>query len=266
MASLRIMLHHVESGTGRPIVLLHAFPMDSSLWAAARQALAPAGHRVITPDLPGFGGSALAPQPPSLDVMADAVVELLDHLGIERVVVGGLSMGGYVTMALLRRYPQRLSAIVLADTKAGADTAEAAANRESVAAAVEAAGTASGIADGMLPNLLGATTRESRPDVVAKVRRWIGAQPAAGVAWAQRAMAARPDSLPDIAAFGGPVLVLYGAEDVISPAPDAAAMADAARAGGSATTVVEIPAAGHLTAIEDPDAVNHALLGWLSTL
>lgn len=260
------MLHHVESGSGSPVVLLHAFPMDSSLWAAQRQSLAQAGHRVITPDLPGFGGSALAPEPPSLDVMADAVVGLLDELGIERAVVGGLSMGGYVTMALLRRHPQRLAAIALADTKAGADTPDAAANREAVASAVEAAGTAAGIADAMLANLLGATTRESRPVVVATVRRWIGAQPAAGVAWAQRAMAARPDSLSDIAGFGGPVLVLYGAEDTISPASDAAAMADAARSGGSATTVVEIPAAGHLTAVEDPDAVAHALSGWLTTL
>ena len=260
------MLHHVESGSGHPVVLLHAFPMDSALWAAQRQALGQAGHRVITPDLPGFGGSAPAQDAPSVDVMADAVVELLDHLGIEQAVVGGLSMGGYVTMALLRRHPDRLSAIVLADTKAGADTPEAAANRETVAAAVEAAGTAAGIADGMLPNLLGATTRDSRPDVVATVRRWIGAQPAAGVAWAQRAMAARPDSLADIAAFGRPVLVLYGAQDTISPAADAVAMAEAARSGGSATTVVEIPAAGHLTAVEDPDAVTHALLGWLATL
>jgi pimeloyl-ACP methyl ester carboxylesterase len=260
------MLHHVENGTGPAVVLLHAFPMDSSLWAAQRQSLAQAGYRVITPDLPGFGGSSPADEPPSLDVMADAVVELLDHLGIERAVVGGLSMGGYVAMALLRLHPDRLSAIILADTKAGADAPEAAANRETVAAAVEAAGSAAGIADGMLPNLLGATTRESRPDVVTTVRRWIGAQPAAGVAWAQRAMAARPDSLADIAAFGGPVLVLYGAQDTISPAADAAAMADAARSGGSATTVVEIPAAGHLTAVEDPDAVTHALSGWLATL
>jgi pimeloyl-ACP methyl ester carboxylesterase len=260
------MLHHVENGSGPAVVLLHAFPMDNSLWAAQRAALAGAGHRVITPDLPGFGGSALAATAPSLDAMADSVVALLDHLGIEQAVVGGLSMGGYVTMALLRRHPDRLSAIILADTKAGADSPEAAANRETVAAAVEEAGTAAGIADGMLPNLLGTTTRDSRPAVVATVRRWIGAQPAAGVAWAQRAMAARPDSLVDIGAFGRPVLVLYGAQDTISPAGDAAAMAEAARSGGSATTVVEIPEAGHLSAVEAPDAVTHALLGWLAAL
>jgi pimeloyl-ACP methyl ester carboxylesterase len=260
------MLHHVESGSGHPVVLLHAFPMDNSLWAAQRQALGQAGHRVITPDLPGFGGSALAEDAPSLDVMADAVVELLDHLGIERAVVGGLSMGGYVTMALLRRHPERMSAIILADTKAGADTPEAAANRRAAADAVQEAGTAAGIADAMMPNLLGATTRDSRLEVVATVRRWIGAQPAPGVAWAQRAMAARPDSLADIGDFGRPVLVLHGAQDTISPAADAAAMAEAARSGGSATTVVEIPDAGHLSAVEDPDAVTHALLGWLATL
>lgn len=260
------MLHHVASGSGPAIVLLHAFPMDNSLWAAQRAALAGTGHRVITPDLPGFGGSALAATLPSLDAMADSVVALLDHLGIEQAVVGGLSMGGYVTMALLRRHPDRLSAIVLADTKASADAPEAAANRESVAAAVESAGTAAGIADAMLPNLLGVTTRDSRPEVVATVRRWIGAQPASGVAWAQRAMAARPDSLVDIASFGRPVLVLYGAQDTISPAADAAAMAEAARSGGSATTVVEIPAVGHLSAVEDPEAVTHALLGWLASL
>jgi pimeloyl-ACP methyl ester carboxylesterase len=117
----------------------------------------------------------------------------------------------------------------------------------------------------MLPNLLGATTRASRPEVVAAVTRWIGAQPAGGVAWAQRAMAGRPDSLADIEAFGGPVLVLYGEEDTISPATDAQAMAAAARVGGSETAVIEIPRAGHLTAVEDPDAVTRALLGWLES-
>ena len=119
------------------------------------------------------------------------------------------------------------------------------------------------ILDAMLPNLLGATTREKRPEVTAMVRRWIRAQRAPGVAWAQRAMAARPDSVADITAFGRPVLILHGDEDVISPASDAAVMADAARAGGSATTAVEVSGAGHLTAVEDPDQVSRALLVWL---
>jgi pimeloyl-ACP methyl ester carboxylesterase len=132
-----------------------------------------------------------------------------------------------------------------------------------MAAEVEAAGSTVGIADAMLGNLLGPTTRETRPEVVATVRRWIGAQPPEGVAWAQRAMATRPDSLSDITGFGGPVLVLYGEQDAIAPAADAELMAAAARSGGSATSVVEIASAGHLTAVEDPEAVTRALLGWL---
>lgn len=257
------MLHHIETGTGPAVVLLHAFPVDSALWAAQRRPLASAGLRVITPDLPGFGGSGLPDAEPSLDVMADEVAGLLDALGIERAIVGGLSMGGYVVMAMLRRHADRLAGIVLADTKGGADGAEAIATRLGMAERVQAAGRASVIADGMLPNLLGETTRAERPDVVTAVRRWIGAQRAPAVAWAQRAMAARPDSLPDIAAFGGPVLVVYGEEDTISPAAEATAMAEAARSGGSATEVVEIPASGHLTAVENPEAVTRALSSWL---
>jgi pimeloyl-ACP methyl ester carboxylesterase len=260
------MLHFVDSGQGEPVVLLHAFPVDSALWAAQRRPLAQAGFRIITPDLPGFGGSALAEGEPSLDVMADAVAGLLDHLGIERAVVGGLSMGGYVTMAMLRRHPDRLRALVLADTKASADTPDAAANRERVAIAVLAAGSNEELAATMLPNLLGATTHAQRPEVVAAVRRWITAQRPAAVAWAQRAMAVRPASFADLAGFAGPVLVLHGTEDTISPAADAAAMVAAAEQGGAATTLIEVPAAGHLTAVETPDEVTRALLDWLARL
>lgn len=257
------VLHFVETGTGAAVVLLHAFPMDSTLWAGQRKALASHGYRVITPDLPGFGGSPLSGEAPSVDVMADEVAGLLDHLGVPTAVVGGLSMGGYVTMAMLRRHADRLSGIVLADTKPGADAAEAVAARLAMAESVEVGGSTAAVADGMLPNLLGRTTHESRPQVVATVRRWIAAQPTAGVAWAQRAMAARPDSIADIRAFGGPVLILRGSQDVISSAAEAAAMAEAARAGGSSTTLAEIDRTGHLSAVEDPEAVTRALLSWL---
>lgn len=260
------MLHHIESGTGPAVILLHAFPMDSSLWVAQRRALAAAGYRVVTVDLPGFGGSAAAQAPASLDVMADEVAAVMDHLGLAEAVVGGLSMGGYVVMAMLRRHPDRLRGVVLADTKASADPPEAAANRLRVASDVEAAGSTVELAEAMLPNLLGATTRRDRPDIVDTVRRWIGAQPAGAVAWAQRAMAARPDSTGDLAAFGGPVLVIVGEQDAISPMADAQAMAASARAGGSRVSVMEIPGAGHLSAVEAPDAVSHALLAWLPSV
>lgn len=257
------MLHFAESGTGSPVVLLHAFPMDSTLWASQRHALADTGHRVVTPDLPGFGGSSLSEAEPSLDVVADEVAALLDALGIERAVVGGLSMGGYVAMAMLRRHPERVSGLILADTKASADFPEAAANRLAMAQSVTESGT-SGLPDKMLGGLLGPTTHAQRPEAVATVRRWILAQPAAAVAWAQRAMAGRPDSHADLAGFGGPVLVLYGAEDSITPPAEAQSIARAAESGGSAVTVREIPGVGHLSAVEDPEAVTAALLEWLA--
>ena len=259
------MLHNAESGAGSPVVLLHAFPMDSALWRAQRQALATAGYRVLSPDLPGFGGSAVSEAEPSVDVMADEVVALLDARGVESAVVGGLSMGGYVTMALLRRHPERVRGLILADTKASADTSEAARNRLAMAERVEQSGSAE-IAAGLVANLLGATSHAERPAVVQAVLRWIGAQPPAGIAWAQRAMAARPDSLADLAGFGGPALVLYGAEDVVTPAPESQAMADALRTGGSTVTLREIPRVGHLSAVEDPEAVTDALRDWLDSL
>ena len=247
------------------VVLLHAFPMDSVLWREQRRALASAGYRVLTPDLPGFGGSAVSEAEPSVEAMADEVAALLDARGVDRAVVGGLSMGGYVAMAMLRRHPDRIRALVLADTKASADTAEAAQNRLAMASKVEESGSVESAA-GLVANLLGATSHAERPDVVQTVVRWIGAQQPAGIAWAQRAMAARPDSHADLQRFGGPVLVLYGVEDVITPANEAESMAVAARTGGSAVTLREVPRVGHLSAIEDPDAVTGALTDWLGTL
>ena len=258
------MLHHIESGTGPAVILLHAFPVDSTLWVPQRRALAAAGYRVITPDLPGFGGSAVSTEAPSVDVMADEVAAMMDGLGIDDAVVGGLSMGGYVAMAMLRRHPARISRLVLADTKAAADTGEAAANRERIAAEVLASGRTAGLAEDMLANLLGVTTRATRPEVVSMVRRWIGAQPAPAVAWAQRAMAARPDSFTDLSTFTGPVLIVVGAEDTIAPMSDAEAMAQAASVRGGAATITQIADAGHLSAAEDPDAVTGALTDWLA--
>ena len=161
------MLHHAESGTGPAVVLLHAFPMDATLWAPQRGALAERGFRVITPDLPGFGGSPLSERAPDLDVMADEVADLMAGLGVDEAVVGGLSMGGYVAMAMLRRHRARVSALLLADTRAGADSPEAAANREAVAGSVQAAGSTAQLAEMMLPQLLGTTTLRLRPEVVA---------------------------------------------------------------------------------------------------
>ncbi|SDG54699.1 Pimeloyl-ACP methyl ester carboxylesterase [Sinosporangium album] len=241
-----------------PVVLLHAFPLSSVMWLAQREGLS-SGHQVITPDLRGFGGSVLGEEAPSLDVMADDVARLLDDRGIDRAVVGGQSMGGYVTMAFCRRHPDRLLGVVLADTKAGADPAPAARRREELAAAVLARGT-SVLADEVLPGLLGRTTVARRAMVYGRVRALtLSASPKA-VAWAQRAMAGRPDSFDTLRGLAVPALVIVGEEDELTPRGEAEEMAKALPYGSLAV----IERAGHLSALEQPEAFNRALAAFLA--
>jgi pimeloyl-ACP methyl ester carboxylesterase len=254
-------LAYREAGAGRPLVLLHAFPLSSTMWLEQRDGLA-SECRVITPDQRGFGGSPLGEDPPSLDAAADDVAELLDRLDLDQVVLGGLSMGGYVAMALLRRHPERIAALILADTKASADPDAAKANRERIAAAVESDESSTVLVDDVLPALLGTTTATTRPLVSGRVRGLVQAAPAPAVAWAQRAMAGRPDSFETLRAFDRPALVIVGQEDVLSPPADAEAMAAALPHG----RLVVIPQAGHLTAVETPESFNAQVAGFLAEL
>lgn len=252
-----------DSGAGRAapagpaVLLLHAFPCDGGLWAAQRDALADAGHRVLVPDLPGFGGSPRLPGPPSLPDVADALAAALAERGVASAVVAGSSLGGYVAMALLRQHPGLVSGLGLIGTKATADTDEAAARRREVAAQVEARpeSCADLLAAGVLLGLLGPTSRRVRPHLVARVSRWIDTVDPATVAWYQRAMAERPDSLPLLGAASIPAVIAFGHEDALSPEPEQRAMA--AVMPGAA--VVDVPRAGHLLPIEAPAQVTHAL-------
>ncbi|GAA0367760.1 alpha/beta hydrolase [Microbispora corallina] len=253
-------LYSRSAGSGLPVVLLHAFPLSSAMWLAQREALAPV-CRVITPDLRGFGGSRLGDDEPSIDAMADDVAQLLDEEGVERAVVGGQSLGGYVTMALCRRHPGRVGAVILADTKAAADTETAKANRERIAEAVLRDGTGI-LVDENMPAMLGATTRERRGMVVGRVRALIQAAPPAAVAWAQRAMAARPDSFGTLRSLGVPALVVVGDEDGLTPPADAEAMVEAI----PQATLAVIEKAGHLSAIEQPEAFNRVVAEFVKTL
>jgi pimeloyl-ACP methyl ester carboxylesterase len=239
-----------------PVVLLHAFPLDSRMWDGLRPAL---GDRLVTPDLPGFGAAPPAGRD-DLDLAAAAVLATLDRLGVERAVVGGCSMGGYVTMALLRLAPSRVSGLVLIDTKASADTGAARANRFAMADRAEAEGTG-WLVDQMRTALLGATTLARRPAAEVALRGLVADQPPAAVAWAQRAMAARPDSLDVLRAADVPALVLHGAEDALIPGEEAAAMVAAL----PRATFAELPGAGHLAPLEVPDEVAAALVTWLKT-
>jgi pimeloyl-ACP methyl ester carboxylesterase len=253
-------LAYREMGSGRPLVLLHAFPLSSAMWLPQREGLGGL-CRVITPDQRGFGGSPLGEDAPSLDACADDVAALLDKLDLDRVVLGGLSMGGYVAMAFLRRHPDRVSALLLAGTKAGADPEPARAKRERIAVAVVEDGSTV-VADEVLPTLTGPTTAGSRPLVAGRVRALVQAAPAPAVAWAQRAMAARPDSFATLRAFDRPALVVVGDEDELSPLPDAQAMAEALPDARLAV----IEEAGHLTAVETPEAFIAEVAGFLAEL
>jgi pimeloyl-ACP methyl ester carboxylesterase len=254
-----VQLYTRSAGTGIPVVLLHAFPLSSAMWLAQREGLAKV-CRVITPDLRGFGGSRLGEDEPSLDLMADDVARLLDEEGIDRAVVGGLSMGGYVTMAFCRRHPDRVLGVILADTKASQDPPPAQENRERIARAVLSGGSEVLVSE-VLPALIGPTTRERRAMVFGRVKGLVQSAPPGAVAWAQRAMAARPDSFGTLSALKVPVLVIVGEEDELSPPADAEAMAEAVPEG----KVEVIPKAGHLSAVEQPEAFNAAVTEFLTS-
>lgn len=241
------------------LVLLHAFPVWSAMYDDVRDQLGVA-CRLHTPDLPGFGAAALPGAEPSLDHYADAVVGHLDAAGVERAVIGGTSMGGYVAMALLRRHPGRVAGLVLVDTKAGADPEPARANRERIASAVLASGAVDVVLAEVCPLLVGQTTERDRPEVVARVRTWAAAARPEAVAWAQRAMAARPDSFAALGGAAVPALVVVGAEDRLSPVDDARAMAEALPHG----ELVVLAGAGHLTPVEAPGEFAAAVTGFLS--
>lgn len=226
-----------------PLFLLHAFPLDSRMWDGVRDVLDP-----VTPDLRGRD------REPDLGVFADDVLRELDARGLDRVVLGGCSMGGYVAMALLRRDPSRVAGLVFADTRFTADGDEARANRLVMADRVLAEGV-EWVPDVVLGGLLGAAPVDG---VVERVRELILAQDPADVAWAQRAMAARPDSREVLAGVDVPALVLVGAQDTLTPPTAARELADVL----PRASYVELPGAGHLTPVEVPQAFAAAVDDW----
>ncbi|GAA2422570.1 alpha/beta fold hydrolase [Actinomadura vinacea] len=260
-ATMTVQLYARDIGAGTPLVLLHAFPLSSAMWLAQREGLA-GRFRVITPDLRGFGGSVLGDDPPSVDAMADDVARMLNQLGLPRAVVGGLSMGGYVAMALCRRHPDLLLGLVLAGTKAAADTETARATRIRQAERLEGDGDVAALIEEVLPNLVGPTTFRQRALVYGRVRGLVQSAPAAAAAWAQRAMAGRDDSFGALRELRVPALVMVGDEDVIATEGDARAMAEAM----PNAELMVIPRAGHLCAVEQPDLFNQAVAEFATAL
>jgi 3-oxoadipate enol-lactonase len=240
------------------LVLIHGFPLSARMWEP-QLVLAELGWRLIVPHLRGFDDGPAGRSATSMDDNAGDVIDLLDALHIEQAVVAGLSMGGYVTFALLRNAASYFQGLVLADTKAPADTPEGVQARQRMQALVRDKGPEA-VADEMLPKLLGESTRRQQPDVVEKVRAIILANGAETISGALTAMMTRPDSTALLSTIKLATLVVVGEEDTLTPPPLSVEMHKAI----SGSELVRIPDAGHMPNLEQPAAFNAALTAFLT--
>ncbi len=249
----------LEAGGGWPVLLIHAFPLNADMWRPQLERV-PDGWRFIAPDIRGFGPEPGEAGPFTLDDVADDLAALLDHLKLDRLAAGGLSMGGYIVLALFRRVGERFDGLILADTKAEGDSPEGREGRRRMIELARAKGAAA-VAGEMLPKLLSAATREREPAVVASVRAMIESTSVDGIAGALEAMMARPDSTPFLARISCPTLILVGEHDGITPEASARAM----EAHIDRSRVVVLPGVGHLSNLESPDAFSLALSDFLAS-
>jgi pimeloyl-ACP methyl ester carboxylesterase len=255
-------VRYLESGGGRPLVLLHALPLSADMWLPQVHRV-PRGWRFIAPDLRGFRGGGFAFDEPGLDALtmddyAQDVLALMAHLDLDRAAVAGVSMGGYVAFAMLRRAPRRITHLVLSNTRATADSDEARANRDKMIELVRREGPRA-IADAMVEKLLGETSRREQPDLIDAVRGLIVVNGADGLAAAFGALKTRPDSRPLLCQIACPTLVVVGDEDAIIPHDESEAMQR--EIPGSRLAV--IARTGHLSSLEDPTAWNREVAAFL---
>lgn len=251
----------VDQGQGKPIVFVHGFPLSHAMWNAQIPVFA-AKHRVIVPDLRGFGDSVDTEGTVSMEDFADDIAAILDDLKIsEPFVLCGLSMGGYIAIQFIRKYRQRLRGLVLCDTRASADTPEVVENRHKIAKLVIERGTQA-VADAMLPKAFGPKTYAERPEVVEAVRTMMIASDPTGVAAASRGMAVRTDMTKLLPSIDMPTLVLVGADDVLTPVDEMRRMAEAI----PNAQLKVIPDAGHVTPLENPTVFNSLLAQFLEEI
>lgn len=253
-----IQIAYTDTGIGRPIVLIHGYPFNRSLWSEQVAALS-STYRVIAPDLRGFGDSDASPDTATMNLLAQDVAQLMDHLEIPRTAIGGLSMGGYVALAFHKQFPSRVRAFILADTRAQADTEEAKQTRAQQAEKALSEGMA-GIADAMLPKLLTPETVSKRPEVVKHVRDMMLKTKPEGAAAALRGMAERDDQTELLTKIATPTLILVGAEDAITPVVDSEKMHRAI----AKSRLVVLENAGHVSNLERTEQFNDALLEFLN--
>ena len=255
-----VKLAVAERGAGAPLLLVHGFPLDHSMWRGQLDGLADE-FRLIAPDLRGFGASGLGEAAVSMERYADDLAELLDALAIDEPVhFCGLSMGGYVAWQFCKRHKARLASLILCDTRAVADSAEAAQNREAMAERVLNEG-ASVVAEAMAPKLFAESTAKEQPEIVAATRKVMESSSPQGVAAALRAMARREDFTAALNGIETRSLVICGRHDQISTVDEMTGIAGALP--NAELLIVE--EAGHMAPLEQPQAVNDAIRAFLKS-
>ncbi|HEV2904830.1 MAG TPA: alpha/beta hydrolase, partial [Pyrinomonadaceae bacterium] len=242
---------HVDSGEGPAVLFLHGYPFDKSMWSEQLAAIAAAGFRAIAPDLRGLGETKSSSEVATMDEMARDAAALLDHLRVEKAVICGLSMGGYVAFEFMHLFPARVLGLVLAGTRAPADNEQEKAGREQQVQTMLRAGMVP-ISIATLPKLLAQRTLAEKPDVVKRVRAMITRSDPKGAAAAQRGMAARRDYSEDLPKIDVPTLIIVGREDSIRPVADAEFM----HRGISNSRLEIIDDAAHMTNMEQPEVFN----------
>ncbi len=255
-----ITLSFNDQGTGLPIIFLHAFPLNRTLWAEQEEALS-SQFRVITIDLRGHGESDAPLWHYTLDQAADDVRGLLDHLSLQQAVFVGLSMGGYLLFAFYRKYAERVKGMVLADTRPQADSEEGKQARFEMAQVAYKQGV-SAVADIMIPKLLSPATIQTKPDLVRRVRMMIEGNQVSGIAGDLMAMAERPDSIPLLKQMTCPAQIIVGELDLPTPPSDAKLMAD--QIPGAHLAI--IPGAAHLSNLEQPGLFNEAVRSFVGNV
>lgn len=248
-----------DYGQGLPVILLHGFPLSREIWTPQIDAIS-SRYRLIIPDLRGHGASEATPGPYTMDLLADDIVALIEGLNLrQKVVLGGLSMGGYVAMAFARRYPEHLAGLFLTATRADADAEAGKEGRRKAIAAARQACSSLPAVESMLPRLFAPGTYVEKPGLVEEVHKIMEKTSLAGVIHSQQGMIERPDSYEVLSGLEVPGLMIYGGQDQIIP-EEAAIKTGAAFADES---IAAIQNAGHLLNMEQPAEFNAILLEWL---